>query len=188
MGSSHVAEFPVGVTQAAQYGNQTKASSVYLSQFQLVPLDRVRDYFEDQAGIAISKGSIANFNVEASRKLEKFEVWAKKQLAESKLNHADETGINVGGKKLWLHNLSNAKVTLFHADEKRGKDATDPDGEFFLFLKESCATTIGSPILDTNARTRCATRIIFRELQWAVDFENQEWAERMKRLLTEIQG
>ena len=77
-GDQYVAEFPVGVTQAAQYGNQTKASSVYLSQFQLVPLDRVCDYFEDQAGIPISKGSIANFNVEASEKLEKFEIWAKK--------------------------------------------------------------------------------------------------------------
>ena len=52
-GDQYVATFPENVTQAAQYGNSTKASSVYLSQFQLVPLDRVRSYFADQAGIPV---------------------------------------------------------------------------------------------------------------------------------------
>ena len=137
-GEQWVAQFPDGVTQAAQYGNLTKASSVYLSQQQLIPLDRVRDYFEDQAGIPISKGSIANFNVEASQKLEKFEDWAKEQLIRSSLNHADETGINVGGEKIWLHNLSNSKVTLYHADEKRGKEAMDRMGVLPFFTGILC--------------------------------------------------
>lgn len=184
-GDQYVAEFPDGVTQAAQYGNQTKASSVYLSQFQLVPLDRVRDYFEDQAGIPISKGSIANFNVEASERLEKFEMWAKKQLAESKLNHADETGINVGGKKLWLHNLSNDKVTLFHADEKRGKEAMDRMGVLPLFKGILCHDH-WKPYFGYECSHSLCNAHHLRELQWCVDFENQEWAARMKSLLVEI--
>jgi len=72
-GAQYIALFPKGVTQGAQYGNSTKASSVYLSQHQLVPLERVREYFEDQAGIPISKGSISNFNVEARELLGPFE-------------------------------------------------------------------------------------------------------------------
>jgi transposase len=54
------APFPKGVTKAVQYGESLKAHSVYMSQFQLIPCDRVRDYFADQLGIPVSVGSIFN--------------------------------------------------------------------------------------------------------------------------------
>lgn len=184
-GEQYVASFPDGVTQAAQYGNLTKASSVYLSQQQLIPLDRVRDYFEDQAGIPISKGSIANFNVEASQKLDKFEDWAKQQLVASPLNHADETGINVGGKKVWLHNLSNDKVTLYHADEKRGKEAMDRMGVLPLFTGVLCHDHWKAYFRYSCTHALCNAHHL-RELEWCVDFEKQAWAGRMKDLLVEI--
>jgi transposase len=184
-GAQYVAEFPKGVTQAAQYGNHTKASSVYLSQFQLVPLDRVRDYFQDQAGIPISKGSIANFNIEASQKLGKFEEWVKQQLTISPLNHADETGINVGGKKVWLHNLSNNKVTLFHADEKRGAEAMDRMGVLPLFTGVLCHDHWKPYFQYACTHSLCNAHHL-RELEWCVEFEQQVWAEKMKDLLIEI--
>ena len=74
-----------------------------MSQFQLIPYDRVRDNFQDQMNIPVSTGSILNFNKEAFERLGNFETWVKTQLAESKLIHADETGINISGKRLWLH-------------------------------------------------------------------------------------
>ena len=184
-GEQYVAMFPDGVTQAAQYGNLTKASAVYLSQAQLIPLDRVREYFEDQAGIPISKGSIANFNVEASEKLGKFEEWAKKQLVDSALNHADETGINVGGKKAWLHNLSNDKVTLYHPDQKRGKEAMDRMGILPLFKGILCHDHWKPYFQYSCTHTLCNAHHL-RELEWCVDFEKQAWAGLMKDLLVEI--
>ncbi len=78
-GDEFVADFPEGVTEPAQYGNTIKAHSVYMSQFQLVPLDRVRDHFNDQLGIAVSKGSVSNWNVRAYKKLEPFEEWARRR-------------------------------------------------------------------------------------------------------------
>jgi transposase len=54
------APFPKGVTKPVQYGESFKAHSVYMSQFQLIPCDRVRDYFVDQLGITVSVGSIFN--------------------------------------------------------------------------------------------------------------------------------
>jgi len=184
-GEQYVAQFPDGITQAAQYGNLTKASSVYLSQYQLIPLDRVRDYFEDQAGIPISKGSIANFNVEASQKLDAFEAWAKKQLIDSPLNHADETGINVGGNKIWLHDISNDKVTLYHADEKRGKAAMDRMGVLPHFTGILCHDHWKPYFRYSCVHALCNAHHL-RELEWCVDFEQQVWAQRMKDLLVEI--
>jgi hypothetical protein len=44
---------------------QVKAHSVYLSQYQLIPYNRVQEYFADQLQIPIAEGSIFNFNKEA---------------------------------------------------------------------------------------------------------------------------
>jgi transposase len=88
-GNQYVAKFPENVSKSVQYGNEVKAQSVYMSQFQLIPLARVSDYFNDQLKLAISKGSISNFNREAFEKLENFETWAKEQLLKSPFNHAD---------------------------------------------------------------------------------------------------
>jgi transposase len=58
-GNQFVADFPPGVTRPVQYGASVKAQSVYMSQFQLLPYDRMRDYFADQCGIPLSAGSRA---------------------------------------------------------------------------------------------------------------------------------
>lgn len=101
LGKRYVAQFPEGITKAIQYGGGVKAASVYLSMFQLVPLARVQNQFTDHMGLALSKGSVANFNQEAYARLGMFAAWAKRQLLVAPLNHADETGMNVNGAKVW---------------------------------------------------------------------------------------
>ncbi len=113
-GSRFVAAFPEGVTKAVQYGQGIKAHSVYMSQFQLIPYNRIQDYFADQLDIPISEGSIFNFNEEAFQCLAKFETRAKKMLAQSDVAHADDTGINIGGKGHWLHCMSSDKWMLYN--------------------------------------------------------------------------
>ena len=56
-----VAEFPEGITRPIQYGNQLKAHAVYLSQYQLLPYNRIEEYFADELNIPIRAGSIFNF-------------------------------------------------------------------------------------------------------------------------------
>ncbi len=129
-GNQYVADFPEGVTKAAQYGNTAKAQAVYMSIFQLIPLARILDYFQEQVGIAISKGSISNFKKLAYKRLQEigFKSWLSMRLLTSELCHADETGINVNGKRIWLHCLSNDRYVLYHPDLKRGKEAMDRMG------------------------------------------------------------
>jgi hypothetical protein len=50
-----VAELPLSVTRPIQYGLKTKASVVYMSQYQLTPYNRIEDYFSEQ--ISLSTGS-----------------------------------------------------------------------------------------------------------------------------------
>jgi transposase len=185
-GVEFVAEFPKGVTEPAQYGSSVKAHSVYMSQFQLVPLDRVRDHFHDQVRVPLSKGSVSNWNAQAYQLLEPFEEWARRELIQAVCNNADETGINVGGKRLWLHSVSNEKVTLFHADERRGQEAMDrmkilPHFKGILmhdhwkpyFRYEGCDHAL------CNAHH-------LRELEAAIEFDAQKWAKGMQGLLIEM--
>lgn len=62
-GNQYTAQFPAGVISRAQYGNSIKTQAVYLSQFQLIPYDRVRDHFADQLLIPLSAGTIHNPSV-----------------------------------------------------------------------------------------------------------------------------
>ena len=50
------------MTKAVQYGHGVKVQAIYLSQYQLIPYQRVQDYFQEQVGLPISTGSIFNFN------------------------------------------------------------------------------------------------------------------------------
>ena len=47
-GKIYTADFPEGVNAQVQYGNGIKANAVYMSQFQLVPYDRINDHFAEQ--------------------------------------------------------------------------------------------------------------------------------------------
>ncbi len=93
-GQRFVAPFPEGVTKAVQYGNSIKAHAVYLSQHQLLPYQRIKEYFTQQLQIPISQGSLFNFNKEAFKNLAEFDQISQETLADSDVVHADETGIN----------------------------------------------------------------------------------------------
>lgn len=117
-GNRFIAPFPEGVTKAVQYGTGLKAHSVYMSQFQLIPHNRIQGNFSDQLHIPISEGAIFNFNKEAFQLLNVFEKKVKHRLTTSELAHAEETGINIGGDRHWLHCVSNDFWTLYSTHEK----------------------------------------------------------------------
>ena len=137
-GKRYVAPFPEGVTRPVQYGIGVKVNSVYMSQYQLIPYNRIEDHFLDQMQIPVSSGSIYNFNQEAYERLDYFDQWVRRQLASSPLLHVDETGINIGGKGNWLHNTSNAEFSFFSPHCKRGSEALDEIGILSAFQGILC--------------------------------------------------
>ena len=185
-GAQYVAHFPKGVTKAAQYGNEVKAQSVYMSQFQLIPLARVEDYFADQVGLPISKGSIANFNQEAYDLLDPFEAWAKEKLLKSPLIHADETGINLDGKRIWLHNLSNDRITLYHADLRRGKEGMDRMGVLPHYRGHLVHDHLKSYYRYEDCIHCLCNSHHLRELERAWEEDHQQWAKSTQDLLIEM--
>ena len=186
-GKRFVAPFPEGVTRPIQYGQSIKSHSVYLSQYQLIPYERVSDYFNNESGIPVSVGSLFNFNQEAFDKLELFETFVKGKLIESLLIHADETSINVNGKRIWLHCAVNDLWTYFYPHEKRGAEAMD----FIGILPNFTGTLTHDHWKPYYTYTDCDHSLCnahhIRELEWVIDNHPQyTWAQTMQNLLCEI--
>jgi len=151
-GSRFVAPFPKAVTKAAQYGDGIKAHSVYMSQFQLLPYKRIQDYFADQLQIPISEGSIFNFNKQAFELLAGFEIRAQNELACAQVAHADETGINIGGKRHWLHYFTyDCTHGLCNAHHLRQlQRAWEQDGQNWAKQMKSLLETINGKVIDAG--------------------------------------
>ena len=186
-GNRFVASFPKGVNRPVQYGLGLKAHAVYMSQYQLIPYDRIRDHFQDQVQIPVSAGSVFNFNKEAYAQLEPFEKWAKSQLAKSDLLHADETGINIGGKRHWLHGASNASLTLLYPHAKRGTEAMDDIGILPFFNGVLCHDH-WKPYYRYQCLHALCNAHHLRELERAWEQDGQQWARDMQALLLNIRG
>ena len=184
-GKEYVAPFPEAVGKAVQYGCGTKAHAVYLSQYQLIPYQRVTEHFADQMDIPISEGTVYNFNKQAYELLSDFEKRVQAELMGAKLAHADETGINIGGKRHWLHCMTNDKWTCYFPHEKRGTDAMDDMGILPGFTGVLCHDHWKPYFRYTCTHALCNAHHL-RELERAWEQDGQQWAKEMQTLLKEI--
>lgn len=184
-GQRYVADFPPGVTRPAQYSGSVKAQVVYLSMFQLLPYERIQSMFADQYGIPLSAGSLVNFNRDACERLAPFEGLARQWLRSESLLHADETSLNMDGKRHWLHVLSAQKCTLFGLSPKRGTEAMNAMG----VLPEFRGTLIHDhwkPYYTYACTHALCNAHHLRELTYAHEEDGQRWAGNMHNLLLEL--
>ena len=184
-GQCFVASFPKDITKAVQYGNQLKAHAVYLSQYQLLPYKRIKDYFTELLHIPLSEGSLYNFNCQAYDQLAEFERIVKHQLINACCAHADETGININGKRQWLHSVSNSQWTHFYPHEKRGTEAMDEIGILPRFHGILCHDHWKPYFRYDFIHALCNAHHL-RELTRAWEQDKQAWAQEMKQLLEAI--
>jgi transposase len=185
-GKRFTASFPKEVKSKVQYGLGVKANAVYMSQYQLIPYNRVEEHFDEQMGLGISAGSIYNFNLEAYKKLELFEAWLINSMRKEPLLHADETGVNIGGKRNWLHCASNGKYTYFTVDTKRGQEAMDRAGVLPDF-KGILVHDHWKPYYKYKEMTHALCNAHhLRELQRVVEQDKKEWAKKVIDLLKEM--
>jgi transposase len=185
-GRRYTAPFPAEVAKAVQYGNGVKAQAVYLSQYQLIPYQRVEEHFQDQLHLPISAGSIFAFNQQAYALLAQFEHQLIAKLLAARVLHADETGININGKNHWLHCLSNAQFTLYYAHAKRGAEAMNAK-DVLPHFTGLLVHDHWKPYFRLNCQHALCNAHHLRELTSAHEQEQQAWAKAMIDLLVSMQ-
>lgn len=181
------APLPEGIKAVAtQYGNSLKAMAVYGSMFQLLPYERLANQFDELYEMPLSVGSLVRFNNEAYHLLEWFEGYVKRQLLASQVIHADETGINVGGKRHWLHNASSERFTLIYPHQKRGTEAMDEVGVLPEFTGVICHDHWKPYYTYKQASHALCNAHHLRELTAVMETENHQWAKDMHELLCQM--
>jgi transposase len=187
-GQRFVATFPESVTRPIQYGSQIKAHSVYLSQFQLLPYQRIQDYFQDQLGIPLSTGSIVNFNLDAAARIVDSGASGiiRQRLQHSPVLHADETGININATRHWLHCASTPLWTQYSAHQKRGTQAMVDAGVIPAFRGVLCHDHWKPYYTYDQCDHALCNAHHLRELERAWEQDDQQWANTMQTLLTTI--
>jgi transposase len=117
--------FPAEVSAPAQYGPGVRALAVYLHQYQLVPMQRTCELLADLCGCELSEGALTSWIELAAETLVPSMEQIKQGVLASPLQHADETGVRLGGKLHWLHVNSTGFLTHLAWHQKRGCDALE---------------------------------------------------------------
>jgi transposase len=193
----HVTEYQVQVLQdtlgrvfkadcpvqgAVQYGASVRGLACYLSNFQMIPIERLTDFFEHQASLPISAGTVSNINAEAAAALVEFKEIAKAQLVSEEVLHADETGLNVSGKGHWLHGATSPSWSLFCVSSKRGTEAMDTIGILPNFSGVLVHDHWPSYFKYDCTHAMCCAHLT-RELTRVVEEDKCSWAKQMIDLL-----
>ena len=181
-----VAPFPADVARKVQYGNTTKAHVVYLNGGQMLPYNRIQDYFGEN-DLPLSEGSIYNFIADAYARLEDFERWAIWDLYRAEYLNCDETGIRVGKKKGGgLHSASTHWTSLFMPHPKRGTEAMNAMGNLPRFYGVAIHD-FWKPYLSFEScrHVFCGAHLL-RELEGVKEKDQTQWPEAMAALLLRI--
>jgi transposase len=185
-GKVHKTEFPPEVTQPTQYGGNTKALMNYLTQYQMIPLERAVEAVQDITCQAVSEGTLVNAAHSLYEKLEAPAEEIKQQLIASDMAHFDETGMRSEGKTKWMHVASTEKLTYYAVHEKRGEKAARDIGILPNF-RGTAMHDHWKPYYRFNDCTHaeCNSHHL-RSLKDIVENYHQDWANEMSGLLIAI--
>ena len=173
------AAFPPEAAAPVQYGPRLKSVGVYLSEYQLLPFDRLGEIMRDLfACDSFSEGTLANFKADCSRRLEPVEVAIRDLAASSPVAGFDETGVRATGSLHWLHTVSTHLVTWYYAHKRRGCEAMDAAG--ILSGYRGCAVhDFWKSYFDYGCDHALCNAHLLRELVFLWEEQTQKWAKEM---------
>jgi transposase len=119
------------------------------------------------------------------KQLAEFETISKANLVASPCLHVDETGININGKRHWLHGTSNDKWTNFFPHAKRGTEAMNEINILPHYHGILCHDH-WKPYYKYDCTHSLCNAHHIRELTRAWEQDKQKWAHKMKRLLEKM--
>lgn len=176
-------EYPENIKAETQYGPNIKAFSLLANVEYKVPYGKLSEMIKAIFNLQISEGTLCNIVKKGSENLKQVEAEITEELLKAEVLHADETGIVVDVKLMWMHVLSNAHYTYLRIHDNRGGDGFDEiikkyEGhlihDFFksYFKLENC---LHHP---------CGSHIT-RELDALME-NNSRWAQSFKKLYYEL--
>jgi len=178
--------YPIGVEGPVQYGPRTRSLVVLLHERCCLPVNKIQSLFLDLFSTELNEGTIYQYQKMAFQKLGAEEVFIKSALLNSKVVHADETGIRAEKKLHWLHTLGNERFTMQFVHTKRGYDAHLNTNSFLPQFRNWLIHDFWSTYFrfDKCKHGMCGAHIL-RELK-ALSEQGQKWADRFHVFLLDL--
>ena len=179
--------FPAQVSQPVQYGNRIQAIATYLNQYQLLPYQRLQEYFQDIHGLHLSQGTLRNILNRGHQHLEQFAHRAKAGVSTSEVAHFDETGMRVVESLHWFHVASTETITCYFIHPRRGTPAMKDIGILDGFEGYAVHDHYSSYYQFDLYHVACNAHQL-RELIHAYEQHQQQWAQKMISCLLEAKA
>lgn len=184
-GTTNKAVFPEGITHKTQYGNYLRSIAVYFNNYELIPIERTAEIFEDIFNVPLSEGTIVKALTKCAEKLIGFEDWVIEKIKQSRAVNFDESGVNIGGSLHWMHSAGTSLLTAYFVHKRRGSEAFDAVGILPDFKGIAIHDHWPAYFKYTCKHALCNAHHI-RELAFAYEQEGQKWAQEMIDCLLEI--
>ena len=181
-GRENHGSFPEGVISPVQYGPRAKSLLVYLNNYQLIPSERCSEVFEDLFSHSISPATLHSANEACYKELASFEETVMEKIVQSEVVNCDETGMQCGNNREWLHVVSTENLTYYGHHPKRGKEATEAIGILPRFNGIAVHDNWANYFSYHSQHALCNAHHL-RELTFVEEEEKRPWAARMKELL-----
>jgi len=150
-----------------------------------VPLARVSELLSDLYACQISEGTLLTWLQLAAERLAPVVAQIADKLSTSPLQHADETGVRIAGKRRWLHVNSTRWLTHLAWHAKRGRQALEDIGIWPRFGGRAMRDRWASYDYYQCAQSICGAHLV-RDCVYIWEQEQQEWAREMADLLVSM--
>lgn len=177
-------EFPEGIRAYVQYGDSVSVLAGLLSTYGAVSAMRIHVLLGSLLGVSLSTGTITSMVSKCARKVGGTLGTIKSMLTGSEVANFDETGTDVNGKTIWVHNSSTLELTYQTINAKRGHAGMEGNGvltEFGGIAVHDC----WSPYWKYDGITHAVCNAhLLRELTGVEQYSpNHQWVPGFKALL-----
>ena len=184
-GQTAKASFPEGVNAPVQYGPRFRGMLVYMQNQHFIPADRLSQLVSDLYGRSVSVATILDASARSYNNLASFEKNLVDALTDSKVLHADESGVRTVKKLYWLHSAGTESLTFYGVHEKRGREAMD-HFQILPNYKGRLIHDFWKPYLNYDCQHGFCNAHLLRELTFLFEQQGQIWAKRMFDLLNNM--
>lgn len=181
-GCENKANFPSGVNASIQYSSNIENLVAYLNVGQYLPYNRIASMLGGLFNLPISQGSIKNMIERFANKSLPFYEKIRKEIEESTVVGADETGAKMNGDKWWFWTWQNQNATYITASDNRAYRTIEeifPDG----FKNATLVSDRYGAHLKTNAYAhQICTSHLFRDFDYLIELTKSLSIKKLKLL------
>ena len=183
-GESFTGEFPAEIRAYVQYGDSVSVLAGLLSTYGAVSAQRIHTLLGSLLGVGLSTGTITTMIAKCAERVGGVLETIKSMLAGAKVAHFDETGTDVNGKTIWVHNSSTQELTYQTISTRRGKDGMEENGVLTDFHGVAIHDCWSSYWKYEDVTHAVCNAHLLRELTGVEQYSpDHKWAPEFKALL-----